>query len=78
MHHSLKRNKCFASVVTLSDFFYSRFKRFFNLNVFYKIDFSLKISYMPICRCSFCFSFISQKHVAYSQKKYGISQVQFV
>ena len=28
----------FVSVVTLCDIFYSRFKRFFGLSVFYKID----------------------------------------
>ena len=42
MHNSFQSNKFFVSVVTLCDIFYSRFKRFFGLNVFYKIDFSLK------------------------------------
>ena len=47
----------FVSVVTLCDTFYSRFKRFLGLNVFYKIDFSLKISYIPIFSLFFCFVF---------------------
>ena len=39
----LQINKFFVSVVTLCDIFYSSFKLFFCLNVFfYKIDFSLK------------------------------------
>ena len=42
MQNFLQINKFFVSVVTLCDIFYSRFKRFFGLNVFYKIDFSLK------------------------------------
>ena len=37
----------FVSVVTLYDIFYSRFKRFLALMFFHKIDFSLKISYVP-------------------------------
>ena len=41
MQNFLQNNKFFVSVVTLFDIFYSRFKRFFGLNVFYKIDFSL-------------------------------------
>ena len=44
MQNSLQSNTFFfVSVVTLCDIFYSRFKRFFGLNVFFiKIDFSLK------------------------------------
>ena len=49
----------FVSVVTLCDIFYYRFRRFFGLNVFYKIDFSLKISYVPLFAVFLC-SFISQ------------------
>ena len=41
MQNFLQNNKFFVSVVTLCDIFYSRFKRFFGLNVFYKTDFSL-------------------------------------
>ena len=42
MQNFLQNDKFFVSVVTLRDVFYSRFKRFFGHNVFYKIDFSLK------------------------------------
>ena len=42
MQNFLQINKFFVSVVTLCDIFYSRFKRFFGLNVFNKIDFGLK------------------------------------
>ena len=43
MQNFLQNNKFFVSVVTLCDIFYSRFKRFFGLNVFfYKIDVSLE------------------------------------
>ena len=43
MRNFLQKNKFFVSVVALCDIFYSRFKRFFGLNVFfYKIDFRLK------------------------------------
>ena len=41
----------FVSVVTLCD----SFQRFLALMFFYKIDFSLKISYMYIFYCFFCF-----------------------
>ena len=34
MQNFLQINKFFVSVVTLCDIFYSRFKRFFGLNVF--------------------------------------------
>ena len=54
MQNFLQNNKVFVSVVTLCGIFYSRFKRFFGLNVFYKIDFSLKISYAP-CVAVFVF-----------------------
>ena len=43
MQNPHQSNKFFVPVVTLCDIFYSRFKRFFGLNVFNKIDFSLKI-----------------------------------
>ena len=42
MQNFLQNNKFFVSVATLCDLIYSRFNRFFGLNVFYKIDFSLK------------------------------------
>ena len=42
MQNFLQNNKFFVSVVTLCDIFYSRFKRYFGRNIFYKIDFSLK------------------------------------
>ena len=42
MQNFLQMNKFFVSVVTFCDIFYSRFKRFFGLNVFYKMDFCLK------------------------------------
>ena len=42
MQNFLQNNRFFVSVVTLCDTVYSRFKRFFGLNVFYKKDFSLK------------------------------------
>ena len=42
MQNFLQNNKFFVYVVTLCDIFYSRFKRFFGLNVFLKKDFSLK------------------------------------
>ena len=50
------QNKYYVSVVILCDFFYSRFKRFFGLNVFYKIDFSLKnklCAFLALFVCSF-------------------------
>ena len=47
------QNKFFVSVVTLCDIFYSRFKRFFGLNVFNKIDFSLKNKLHAFLRCVF-------------------------
>ena len=68
MQNFLQINKFFVSVVTLFDIFYSRFKRFFGLNVFYKIDFCLINKRRAFFRC-FMYSFISQKHVAYSQEK---------
>ena len=43
MQNFLQINKFFVSVVTLCDIFYSRFKQFFGLNDFYKMDFCLKI-----------------------------------
>ena len=53
-------NIFFVSVVTLCDIFYSRFKRFFGLNVFfYKIDFSLKNKLRAFFSLFLC-SFISQ------------------
>ena len=51
----LQNNKFFVSVVTLCDIFYSRFKRFFGLNVFfYKIDFSLKNKLRALLFAVFC------------------------
>ena len=48
MQNFLQNNKFFVSIVTLCDIFCSRCKQFFGLNVFfYKIDFSLRISYVP-------------------------------
>ena len=77
MQNFLQNNKFFVSVVTLCDIFYSRFKRIFGLNVFFcNIDFSLKISNVPFFAVFLC-SFISQKHIAYSQEKFGISHVHF-
>ena len=43
MQNFFHNNTFFVSVFTLCDIFYSRFKRFFGLNVFYIIDFSLNI-----------------------------------
>ena len=42
MQNFLQVNKFFVSVVTLCDIFYSRFKRFFGLNVFLQNGFLLK------------------------------------
>ena len=54
MQNFLQINKFFVSVVTLCNIFYSRFKRFFGLNVFFfKIDFSLKNKLRAFFRC-FC------------------------
>ena len=53
MQNFLQNNKFLVSVVTLCDNFYSRFKRFLALMFFYKIDFSLKISYVPFFHCYF-------------------------
>ena len=72
MQNSLQNN--IVSVVTLCDIFILDLNDFWPM-FSYKIDFSLKISYLPFFAC-FC-SFISQKHVAYSQKKYGISYFHF-
>ena len=48
MQNFLQNNEFFfVSVVTLCDIFYSRFKRFFGLNVFYKLDFSFKNKLRP-------------------------------
>ena len=55
MQTFLQNDKFFVSVVTLCDIFYSRFKRFFGLNVFYKIDFSLKNKLRAFFRCVFVF-----------------------
>ena len=59
MQNFLQINKFFVSVVTLCDIFYSRFKRFFGLNVFYKKDFSLKDKLRAFFSL-FLYSFISQ------------------
>ena len=58
MQNSLQSNKLFVSVVTLCDIFILDLNDFLDLMFFYKIDFSLRISYMPIFCCFF--SFISQ------------------
>ena len=63
MQNFLQNNKFFfVSVVTLCDIFYSIFKRLLALmfmGFFFKIDFSLKISYVPLFAVFLC-SFISQ------------------
>ena len=60
MQNFLQINKFFVSVVTLCDIFYSRFKRFFGLNVFLQNGFLLKkISDVHFFLC-FLYSFISQ------------------
>ena len=54
MQNFLQNNKFFVSVVILCDIFYSRFKRFFGLNVFLQNRFKLKkIGYASFFRC-FC------------------------
>ena len=53
MQNFLQNNKFFVSEVTLCDIFYSKFKRFFGLNVFYKINFSKKNKLRAFFRC-FC------------------------
>ena len=60
MQDFLQINKFFVSVVTLCDIFYSRFKLFFALMFFYKIDFSLKNKATCIFFAVFLCSFISQ------------------
>ena len=59
----------FGSVVTMCDIFYSRFKRFLALMFFTKYILAWKT-------CLF-FAFFCFLLLAYSQKKYGISQVHF-
>ena len=67
MLNSLQINKFNVSVVALCDSFYSRFKRFFDLKVFFnKIDFSLKNKLHAYFCCFFFVVFL-----------YGISYVQF-
>ena len=68
MQNFLQINKFFVSVVTVCDIFYSRFKRFFGLNVFLQNRFKLK----KTATCPFLLflcSFINQYPVAYSQEK---------
>ena len=61
MQNFLQINKFFVSVVTLCDIFYSRFKRFFGLNVFLQNRFLLeKISDVHFFSLFFLYSFISQ------------------
>ena len=60
MQNFLQINKFFVSVVTLCDIFYSRFKRFFGLNVFLQNGFLLKkISDVLFFSC-FMYSSVSQ------------------
>ena len=58
MQNFLQNNEFLVSVVTLCDIFILDLNDFLALMFFYKIDFSLKISYVPFFRC-LC-SFISQ------------------
>ena len=54
MQNFLQINKFFVSVVTLCDIFYSRFKRFFGLNVFLQNGFLLKKKATCIFFAVFC------------------------
>ena len=58
MQNFLQNNKYFVSVVTLCDIFIQDLNDFLALMFFYKIDLSLKISYVPFSL--FLCSFISQ------------------
>ena len=54
MQNFLQIDKFFVSVVTLCDIFYSRFKRFFGLNVFLQNRFSLKNKLRAFLFVVFC------------------------
>ena len=57
-------------------FFILDLNDFLALIFFDKIDFSLNNKLRAFFSLFFLCSFISQKHVAYSQEKYGISHFQ--
>ena len=59
MQNHLKNDKFFVSVVTLCDIFIQDLNDFLGLMFLYKINFSLKISYVPFFSLFLC-SFISQ------------------
>ena len=76
MQDFLQINKFFASVVTLCDIFYSRFKLFFALMFFYKINFSLKDKATCIFSLFFCVLSLANSMWRIPRKKYGISHFQ--
>ena len=57
MHTFLQNNKFFVSVVTLCDIFIQDLIEFLAIIFFYKIDFSLKIRYVPFFAVFLCVFF---------------------